>query len=515
MDEDSDSQAEVLRFLGSRETHAGHEVRRIDTHASIVFLAGDRAYKIKRAVRFPFLDYSTLEKRRAACLSELEVNRRFAPELYRRVMPITRQPSGHLACGGVGEPVEWVIEMIRFDEDRTLDRIADKDGISDVLAERLGSAVAAMQERAPPVEAERWLAALGQFVDQNTDAFRADPALFPPDAVAKLDQSVRTALHKLHPLLESRGRAGLVRSGHGDLHLGNIVLLNDRPVPFDAIEFDPLIAAGDVLYELAFLLMDLLERRLERAANIVFNRYITATRRAEDLEGLAALYLFMSLRAAIRAKVTAARARHVNPADRPSVRRAAQSYFHLAVELLSPPPPALIAIGGLSGTGKSALARDLAPAVGPRPGALILRSDVERKRLFRVPETERLPPAAYRSDTNSRVYRTLCDHAARVIASGHAAIVDAVFARPEERAAIAAVAAGAGVNFRGLFLVADLNTRLQRVARRTRDASDADAEVVRQQEKLAVEPMEWTKVDASGTPEQTLARARAAVETNR
>ncbi|HWP25436.1 MAG TPA: AAA family ATPase [Xanthobacteraceae bacterium] len=490
-------------------------MRRIDTHASAVFLAGDRAYKVKRAVRFPFLDYSTLEKRHAACLNELEVNRRFAPELYCGVVPITRQPNGKLAFGGAGDPVEWVIEMVRFDEKQMLDRVAENEGISDALAERLGTAVVEMQKQAPAIDGVRWLGALGQFIEQNTYAFRAEPALFPPDAVAKLDQGARTLLHKLLPLLRRRGRSGLVRRGHGDLHLGNIVLLNNRPVPFDAVEFDPLIAAGDVLYELAFLLMDLIERRLERAANIVFNRYMADTHRPEDMEGLAALPLFMSMRAAIRAKVTLARASYLEPTDRPFAQQAAVTYFQLAVELLFPPPPALIAVGGLSGTGKSVLARDLAPGLGPHPGALILRSDVERKHLFGIAEIERLPPTAYQPETNIRVYRTLCEHAARVIAAGHAAIVDAVFAKPEERAAIAAVGKAANVNFRGLFLIADLNTRLQRVGQRTHDASDADAAVVRQQERLAVEPIEWVEIDASGAPEQTLARARAVIASDR
>jgi aminoglycoside phosphotransferase family enzyme/predicted kinase len=515
MDEIAESQAAALSFLGNPDTHRGQEVRRIDTHAAVVFLAGDRAYKIKRAVRFPFLDYSTIEKRRAACLSELEVNRRFAPELYRRIVPITREKNGSLAFDGEGEPIEWAIEMARFNENRTLDCVAENEGISDPLAERLGSVVAEMQKQATAVDTNRWLVALGQFIDQNTDAFRADPALFPTDEVALLDEMGRAALNKLRPLLLGRGRVGLVRQGHGDLHLGNIVLLNDRPVPFDAIEFDPLIAAGDVLYELAFLLMDLVERRLERAANIVFNRYFADTRRPEDFDGLAALPFFMSLRAAIRAKVTLARAQHVEAAARLSVRQAAQAYFRLALDLLSPPAPSLTAIGGLSGTGKSMLARDLAPSMGPHPGALILRSDTERKHVFGVAETERLPATAYQPDTTARVYRTLCEKAARVVAAGHAVIVDAVFAKPDERAAIAAIGKAANVNFYGLFLVADLKTRLQRVLERIRDASDADAEVVRQQETFKIEPLEWTKVDASGSPGETLARARAIVETSR
>ncbi len=209
-------------------------------------------------------------------------------------------------------------------------------------------------------------------------------------------------------------------------------------MPFDAIEFDPLIAAGDVLYDLAFLLMDLVERGLNEAANVVLNRYLAESGRDSDHDALAALPLFMSLRAAIRAKVTVARLENAKPEERDGIAKAAQRYFRLACELIAPPAPALIAIGGLSGTGKSVLARDLAPDVSPAPGAVLLRSDVERKTLFGVGETERLPPEAYSLETNAKVYASLVAKARRIIAAGHSAIVDAVFAREGERAAISA-----------------------------------------------------------------------------
>jgi len=313
-------------------------------------------------------------------------------------------------------------------------------------------------------------------------------------------------------LLLARGRSGTVRRGHGDLHLGNIVLLEGRPVPFDAIEFDPLVATGDVLYDLAFLLMDLLERRLERAANIVLNRYFFGARQSEPYDGLAALPLFLSLRAAIRAKVTAARLANVGARDRDSLERAAVTYFQLAIALLSPEPAMLIAVGGLSGTGKSLLARNLAPAVQPAPGALVLRSDVERKLLLNVAETERLPEAAYHADVNAKVYKILCEKAARIVRAGHSAIVDAVFARADERNAVAAVASSHGAAFHGLFLDADLKTRLARVGTRIRDASDADASVARSQETFDLGPIAWTQIDASGAANDTLMRARSALK---
>src|SRR5262245_24725435 len=213
-----DCQAEVLAFLENPASHGGQSVRRIETHASSVFLVGARALKVKRAVRFPFLDYSSLDKRRAACAAELEVNRPFAPELYRRIVAITRAADGRLALDGKGEPVEWAVEMRRFDEARTLDRLADADGIGAALADALGRVVAAAHARAPVVRAEPWIAALETYLDQNEAAFREFPDLFPADAVAELQQKSRDALARVRPLLFRRGKLGLIRRGHGDLH---------------------------------------------------------------------------------------------------------------------------------------------------------------------------------------------------------------------------------------------------------------------------------------------------------
>src|SRR5580700_9554657 len=175
MDDTANAQKDVLAFLADPAAYGGglKKVRRIDTHAASVFLAGERALKVKRAVRFPFLDYSTLAKRKAACAAEIEVNRPFAPQLYRGIVPITREGDGRLVLGGRGTPVEWAVDMRRFDETRTLDRLADKGEIDAALADRLARAVAAAHARAPVVEAAPWLAALADFIEQNDAAFRA------------------------------------------------------------------------------------------------------------------------------------------------------------------------------------------------------------------------------------------------------------------------------------------------------------------------------------------------------
>jgi aminoglycoside phosphotransferase family enzyme/predicted kinase len=506
-----DTQSQVFAFLADPATHGGAEVKRIDTHGACAFLAGDRAYKVKRAVRFPFLDYSTLDKRKAACAAELEVNRAFAPAIYRGIVAITRAADGRLALGGDGEAVEWAVEMQRFDEEATLDRLAEQGRIDAALADRLGRMVAAAHRAAPVVDAAPWIERLALILDQNAAAFRADAALFPRRAAGILDGLSRAAYAGIHELLHARGRQGFVRRGHGDLHLGNIVLIEENPVLFDAIEFDPLIAAGDVLYDLAFLLMDLVERDLKSAANVVLNRYLAETRRPEDLDALAALPFFLSLRAAIRAKVTAARLAHADEDARPAIARAARTYFDLACRLIEPPSPTLVAVGGLSGTGKSLLARALAPALGPDPGAVILRSDVERKALFGMEETQTLPAEAYAAEVTAKVYARLAETTRRIVVAGHSAVVDAVFARSDERRTIAAAAVRSGVAFRGLFLVADVETRVARVTARAKDASDAGPKIARAQEDYDIGPLDWAEVDASGTPEQTLAAAKGAL----
>ena len=505
---DEFGQDRVFAFLQDASTHGGVEVRRIDTHAASVFLAGDTAYKVKRNVRFPFLDYSSLDKRYAACQSELDVNRQFAPALYRRVVPITRERNGALRLNGHGEPVEWAVEMARFDEGLTLDHLADKGALDSALCQKIARVVVEMHERAIPADSTAWLAAIELYVGQNTKAFEECGNIFDPQRVKELDKRSRAELVRLHSLLESRAAKNFVRRGHGDLHLGNLALVDGEPVAFDAIEFDAVIASGDVLYDLAFLLMDLVERNLVELSNIVLNEYFKAARRDCDLDGIAALPLFMSLRAAIRSKVTAARLARAEQANRQTIAAAAVRYFHLACELLQPTAPAIICTAGLSGTGKSVLARSLAPALPPLPGALILRSDVERKTMIGLLETQRLPPESYGPEASAKLYALLQQKADRIVRAGHSVIVDAVFAKNDERAAIERVAWDAGARFLGLFLTAPLQVRIKRVGSRLNDASDADAAVVRQQDLYELGEMNWTLLDASGSPTEILAKAR-------
>jgi aminoglycoside phosphotransferase family enzyme/predicted kinase len=507
----SADQDAVFGFLAEPATHGGDRVKRINTHAASVFLAGPIAYKVKRAVRFPFLDFSTLDKRKAALEAEIAANRPFAPDLYLEVLPIVRR-DGSLALGGEGTPVEWALKMRRFDETQTFDFLAEADRIDIALIQALAGAVAAAHERAPVADANAWIAALAEYIEQNEAALREHADLFAPQAIDTLTTRSRAAFARVRPLLVKRGEQGLIRRGHGDLHLGNIALIDGHPVPFDALEFDPVVASGDLLYDLAFLLMDLIERKRAADANLVLNVYLEETRRLSDLDVLAALPLFMSVRAAIRAKVTAAKLDGARPQEREAIAAQAKAYFALACDLIAPRAPRLIAVGGLSGTGKSVLARALAPHVTPAPGAVLIRSDVERKAMFGVAQTEKLPPQAYAPEVGQRVYATLADKARRVVAAGHSAIIDAVFAREAERASVSELARTNRFAFCGLFLTADLAVRIARIGDRVHDASDANAEVARQQEHYTLGALDWTQIDASGTPEDTLARARDAID---
>jgi uncharacterized protein len=449
--------------------------------------------------------------RKAACEAELAVNRPYAPQIYRRVVAITQTPDGTLALDGDGEPVEWAVEMARFDENCTLDRLAERSEIDAKLADALARSVVAAHAHAQAVaDPQPWIEAIGAYVDEHDSAFHEMPNVFPPEHVRELTQAMAGVYTRIRSILQSRGERGLIRRCHGDLHLGNIVLLDGQPVLFDAIEFSEIIATCDVLYDLAFLLMDLYARGLAEAANIVFNRYLLDTPRDADLDGLAALPYFLAMRAMVRAKVTAARLKQ-DVQDRAATAQTAQRYFNLARQLIARPKAKLIAVGGLSGTGKSLLARMLAPQVLPIPGAVLLRSDVVRKRMFGVDETERLPPDSYTLRAAAKLYATLGATAHAVVAAGHSVIVDAVLARPEERSALGDIAQSLGVPLHGLFLAAGLDVRRQRVSTRRRDPSDADSSVVAQQEQYDLGAMDWTEVDANGTPEETLRRACTAL----
>ena len=413
-------------------------------------------------------------------------------------MAITRNDNDRLEVGGRGTPVEWALEMARFDETKTLDKVAREHPIDAGLAVAMADAILRSHQTAErsPVP---WAESIPTLVARNTEEFRSVRALDTAQ-IDRLDALSLAAFNRVHDILTKRCFDGFVRRCHGDLHLANIVLIDDGPVLFDAIEFDPAMATTDVLYDLAFPVMDLLHFERAEAANIVLNRYLSEGADA-NLDSLSAFPLFLSTRAAIRANVLFTQAER--GADQGTLDRA-RKYFALAADLIAPPPPRLIAIGGTSGTGKSVLARALASRIAPAPGAVILRSDVVRKKMFGAEETAPLPAEAYQPKVSQQVYDNLVTTAARILAQGTSVIVDAAYLREDERDAIHRIALENKVKFDGLFLHADLSTRLARITARRNDASDANAEVAKLQERHKVGALkDWASVDASGSPEQT------------
>ncbi|KQX23289.1 MULTISPECIES: bifunctional aminoglycoside phosphotransferase/ATP-binding protein [unclassified Sphingomonas] len=497
---------EISAFLTSGQAFGGERPsRRIDTHAASIFLTATRAWKLKRPVNLGYLDFSTIEARHAALVAEDRLNRRTAPGLYHGVRAITRDGHDELSLDGPGTPVDWLLEMERFPDDALLSDRAARGRLEPGISLALGDSIARFHGMAEIVLGPGAARRFQKVADANRVAMARYPDQLDPERTQVLGDRI-SALGKAQAArLEARGRRGHVRRCHGDLHLANIALIDGKPTPFDCLEFDDELATTDVLYDLGFLLMDLWHRDLPVEANLVANRYLDLMPAEEDAIGL--LPLFMAVRAQVRAHVAAARS--VQGQDR-TARSEAAEYLLLAEKLLEPVKPSLVAIGGLSGTGKSTVARQVAGALGRPPGARILRSDVLRKQRAGLLLEVRLPPGAYTPAERRAVYADLMHHARLVLSDGQAVIADAVFADEVGRAAIAAVAAEAQVDFSGIWLDAPEDMRAARVASRGPDPSDATPAVVHAQGAAsAVPPVDWIAVSAVGTIDEIVAEVRS------
>ncbi|MDA8232266.1 MAG: AAA family ATPase [Magnetospirillum sp.] len=490
----ADAQAPVLAVLSDPATYGGLAPARVDTHISSVFLAGDRVYKLKKAVRLTFLDFSTLAARKTACEAEFAINSRAAPGLYLGVVPVVRGKDGALALGGEGEAVDYVVAMRRFDEDSLFRNLVRRGALDRGLLRDLTETVVAFHRAAPVRRDKGGAAAMARTLDDNEAAMLPHvPHLLPAEGVARLTRLSRDWLARLAPLLDSRREQGFVRQCHGDLHLGNICLFEGRPTLFDAIEFSEDIACIDVAYDLAFLLMDLDAHHARDLASQVMNHALDLT---GDYPAVAAMPFFLSLRAGVRALVTATTAAGSAGAERERLGAEGRSYLAAALAYLDPPPPRLVAVGGLSGSGKSRMGRRLAPLLGV-PGAVVVRSDALRKQLTGAHLRDRLGPEGYAPEVTERTYRSLFDTCAMLLKAGSSVVADAVFARPEQRAAIERVAAAAGVPFAGLWLEAPEDVAAARIGGRTGDASDATVEVLARQRQYDLGPIAWKRLDTS------------------
>jgi uncharacterized protein len=508
----SEDQREIVAFLRDPSSYDDgvDRVEVLETHVSRVFLAGDHAYKLKQAVKFPYLDFSTAELRRRACEAEVTLNRRTAPALYEGVRGLFRSAEGGITFAPNGTAVDWVVVMRRFDQGLLFDSLAKNGRLGPRAMDELADHIAAFHavaERRPDRGGGAEMADLAEL--QYRCLEERQHAGFAPQQVDAILAKWRERLAAVAGLLDRRRAAGKVRHCHGDLHLRNICLVDGKPMLFDCLEFSEALASIDVLYDLAFLLMDLEHRGLASFANRVLNRYLDRTR--ED-DGLAAMPLFLSLRAGIRAHVVASALEGASyPSARVEMAAEARRYLELAHRFLQSESARLVAIGGVSGTGKSTLAAALAPELGPRPGARVPHSDVTRKLLLGVSPETRLPATAYTREISSRVYDLLRRTAAKALAAGYSAIIDAVALKPEERESFAQVARTAGVAFSGLWLEGRAEAMANRIRARRGDASDATPAILAEQLREDPGPIDWTRIDADQGREACLAAARNAI----
>ena len=474
----------VIAFLASPAAHGGVTPEHIETHLSHIFLAGDRVLKLKKARHWSVVDYSTVAQRAHYCRKELELNARIAPAIYLAVRPITN--TNGLALGGAGEPVDWVVVMRRFPEDAQLDAMVDAGTITPALIDGTADAIAALHRTVPVRRqrgyADRVRALAGQL--EHDVAERVAPPL--RDDVTAWAQGTGAQIERLAGRLDARGRHGFVRHCHGDLHLSNICLWEGKPTPFDALEFDDEMATVDILHDLAFVLVDLEHRGRGDLSVRLLSRYLEWTR---DYAGLALLPLFKGLRSMVRALVGVTKGRDPAPAIAAALAAATWTA-----------DPRIIAIGGRSGTGKTTVARALAP----RLGAVVIRSDTTRKHLAGVSPETALPATAYTAGQTRQVYRRMRVDAARALRAGWPVILDATFMEETERGGVRALADAHGAPFAGVWLEAPAETLAARIAARTGDASDADVRVVHAQHARDVGTLDWTVLGAEAAA-QTLA----------
>jgi aminoglycoside phosphotransferase family enzyme/predicted kinase len=474
--------------------HPVTHIELVETHISWVLLTGQYAYKIKKNVQFDFLDFSTLEKRHFYCQEELRFNSRFAPDLYLQVVPITGSAE-HPQINGSGEAIEYAVQMQQFDGSQLLSHIADRGELSHAIIDQLAELTANFHKNAKsdtsnspfgtPQETHHWFQ--GNFAHIrpliNNERFLQQ--------ILQLEHWGEQALLKNKRLMELRKQQGFIRECHGDLHLGNITLIDGIVTLFDGIEFNPGLHWIDTISEIAFVIMDLQHRGFNQLAHRFLNRYLSVS---GDYEGLALLPYYLVYRALVRCKVALLRwEQHRNPQDL----QEAESYANLAENYSQPKPTQLFITHGYSGSGKSTFSAQIAESVNIKNlGIIHLRSDVERKRLIYKPEQDQSQESSsnevnqglYTPDNVLLVYRRLLELASSLLDAGFSVLIDAAFLQSEQREMFADLAANKQVDFVILDFHApelELKRRISERQQSGNDASEATLAVLEHQLKTA------------------------------
>jgi aminoglycoside phosphotransferase family enzyme/predicted kinase len=459
--------------------HATGPIEVAETHISLVFLTDKYAYKIKKPVRFPFVNFSTLEKRYRSCRDELRLNRRLAPNLYLDVVPIGGSPASPRV--GAVPAIEYAVKMLRFDPSQTLDRYIDQHEISRRHIQELAELLATFHQGLAPLPGTR----PGDDVRKNADELLQMDGPVTQARLRPVRDWLSAQSEALENLFAIRERSGAIRECHGDLHLGNLVLLDDRIVPFDCLEFDRSLRTIDVIDEMAFPVMDLLAHACQTLAFELLNRYLERT---GDYTGTRLLRYYLLHRALIRCKT-----RMLNRAIREQQRDAIEltPYLDLAEQLISESAPRLMITHGFSGSGKTTVTNELLATLP----AIRIRSDIERKRLHGIEPGEgkasKPDEALYSTSASDKTYATLERFAASALDAGFNVIIDAAFLKRARRDSFRRLARKHLAGFTILSFDAAVTELRERVSLRRAqgaDASDADVSVLEQQLRTA-EPL--------------------------
>jgi hypothetical protein len=480
-----------------RYPHAVDRVQVIETHASWLLLAGDFAYKIKKAITLPFLDYGTLEKREAFCRAELVLNHRLAPELYLDVLPIGGTP-GQPQLGAT-PAIEWAVRMRRFDESGRLDRVAARGDLQPAHLSQLATTLKVFWQAAAVAAPDTRFGAPDQVLAAARENFVELRQLLPQADQAQVDQLAcwtEEEFARRAADFAARKAGGYVREGHGDLHLANLVLIDGQVTPFDCIEFNEDFRWNDPASEIAFVWIDLLDHRQPGLAAWFLNAWLESS---GDFQAMAVLRFYAVYRAVVRAKIAGLRAGQEDARQRQADLDSARAYLQLAWQIAvtcprsgipgtqSEPAPTLVVTCGLSGSGKTTAssARLLDQTLKGAGNIVRLRSDVERKRLFGLAPQQNsgsaLDGGIYTAEATARTYARLRTLASDLLAAGWPVIVDAAFLRREERATFRALAAELGIGFAILATEAPAEELRRRLVARSGDASEATLEVLEKQ----------------------------------
>ncbi len=468
----------------------------ITTHCAHIILTKTKAFKIKRSVKYTYLDMLALDSREQLCKRELEINQPSLPGVYLEVLPIKKGDDGVLTLNGNGDVVEWVLIMEKFPQCRVLDSMAKSGNFSVELASQVGASISRYHRGLPSEYVVDGFERMNEIVDELIEELAHPNCGFDFDLLQRFGQVGKDSAQVQKELLNTRARDGYIKRCHGDLHLRNLVLMEDGPHPFDALEFDERLATIDVLYDLAFVLMDMQHRGLEDQRSKLLNQYL-AHCEPKDLKGLALLPFFLFCRAGILAMTTSQKNRNNSSPSNEAI-----EYLKLALSYLEPKESKLIAIGGYSGSGKSTIAAKLAV----RLNAVLLSSDIERKAQLNIAETQRLPASSYTSKAAHVNYERLAEKARCALSANQLVIVDATFLSSEQRKHIESLALECHVPFVGIWLDVSKKILETRIRDRRNDASDATVDVLQKQLEKPLENIQWNKVNASGSIDSTLSQ---------